>query len=315
MSGSPNVDVAVIGSCMIDMICYTPRIPTPGETLCGTSFELGNGGKGANQCVAAAKLGARCALVAALGNDVFGLKYLEHLKGAGIDVKHVKLSEERHSGIAQITVTENGENCIVIVPGSNSLLCMEDVKRADDVLLKSKVVVFQLETPVTTTVQALKYLKSKGKCTTILNAAPASSELPLEAYILSDIFCVNEIEAGQLAGHIVTDFDSAKKAVAFFKSVGCKTVIITLGEKGIVYSDSTGNPVHLPVRKITPVDSTGAGDAFVGALAYYISRQPDLPFKDQIQRSAHIATESVLNRGTQSSYPTKEQLPKELFDS
>ncbi|KAF6204571.1 hypothetical protein GE061_018731 [Apolygus lucorum] len=281
-----DVDVAVIGSCMIDMICYTPRIPRPGETLHGTSFEMGNGGKGANQCVAATNLGASTALVAVLGNDVFGKKYHEHLRS---------------------------ENCIVIVAGSNMRLSLDDVRKASDVLLNTKVVIFQLETPVSTTVEALKYLKAEGNCTTILNAAPAVSDLPESIFSLCDVFCVNEIEAEQLSGMKVSDVMSAGKAVEYFKNVGCNIVIITLGEKGIVYQDRSNETVHLPVRKINPVDSTGAGDAFVGALAFFMAQYPQLSFKTQVERSAYVATDSVLKKGTQTSYPRRSDLPTELF--
>uniref|UniRef100_A0A0A9WXY4 Ribokinase n=1 Tax=Lygus hesperus TaxID=30085 RepID=A0A0A9WXY4_LYGHE len=308
-----DVDVAVIGSCMIDMICYTPRIPRPGETLHGTSFEMGNGGKGANQCVAATKLGASTALVAVLGNDVFGKKYHEHLRSEGVNVDHVRLTEDCHSGMAQITVTETGENCIVIVAGSNMLLSLDDVKKARDVLLNTKVVIFQLETPISTTLEALKYLKTEGNCTTILNAAPAVSDLPESIFSLCDVFCVNEIEAEQLAGIKVENVESAGKAVEYFKNLGSNVVIITLGEKGIVYQDRSNKTVHLPVRKINPVDSTGAGDAFVGALAFYMARYPQMSFNMQVERSAYVATESVLKKGTQTSYPQRSDLPTELF--
>ncbi|KAK9511908.1 hypothetical protein O3M35_000469 [Rhynocoris fuscipes] len=311
---SNKFDVVVFGSCNVDLITYTPRFPQVGETIHGTNFEIGNGGKGANQCVAAAKLGASTALISRLGNDTFGKSYLENLNCIGVNTDHVIVTENVSTGMAQITVTEKGENQIVIVAGANNKLCVEDAQRSGDTLLKAKVVLFQLETPLEGTKATLEYLRKHDGPVTILNAAPAETGLDEDILKLPHILCVNESEAEMLTGVKISSKAAAAEAIDKLHSRGCNTVLITLGEKGSAFKESAGgNTEYVPVEPVNAVDTTGAGDAFLGGLAYFIAKMPQLSFYEKVRRASAVATYSVLKKGTQISFPTKEELPRDLF--
>ncbi|CAH1401920.1 unnamed protein product [Nezara viridula] len=306
-------DIVVFGSCMVDLTCYCPRLPLPGETIHGTDFRLGNGGKGANQCVAATKLGGSTALIARLGNDSFGLKYKTHLTSMGINTEHVTLTDDVTCGMAQITVAENGENAIVIVAGANKKLSVDDAKKAENLLMKSKVVLFQFETPVESTIQTLEFISRKGGPLTIVNGAPALSNVNHRLFELCDVFCVNETEASLMTGLPVTSIKESYAAIEKLHSFGCKTLIITLGGDGAVFSENGSNPKHVTAPCVIPVDTVGAGDAFIGALAYMIASLPNTKLSTKISRACSIASISVMSKGTQSSFPFRKDLPSELF--
>ncbi|XP_059485750.1 ribokinase-like [Neocloeon triangulifer] len=309
-----EAQIVVVGSCMIDLSCFAPRLPNPGETLHGTSFNIGHGGKGANQAVAASKLGAKVALIARLGDDFFGREYLKALQENKIDIKGVKLTEGQPSGIAQITVADNGENQIVIVPGANNLLSKDDLD--DSLLDKAKVVICQLETDpnlVTQTADIVRQAKSGGLV--ILNAAPARPNLSSDILKSCDILCVNETEASMiLGGGNVNTILEAKNAVGQLLEKGCKSVILTLGSQGAVYASNSEVPIHVAAPQVQAVDTTGAGDAFIGALAYYLAQNSKLTMAEILKRSCAIAAISVKQKGTQQSFPSRENLEADLFD-
>jgi len=302
-------DVAVMGSCMIDLVCYAARLPGPGETITGDSFAIGQGGKGANQCVAAAKLGASTALIARLGDDSFGKEYLSILQSHTVNTEEVYLVPGATSGMAQITVSQSGENQIVVVGGANNSL--KFTKEIGQVLLRSKVALFQFETPLESTVEALRFLKKSNEGpTTIVNGAPANPNLDPSFLSLCDIFCVNESEAEVFLGEAVKTVDDALKGAERLRVMGARGVVITLGGSGtVVGGPGTWPPVHVPVKQVTPVDTTGAGDAFLGAFAYFLSRQRNLPLPDLAKKANEVAAASVLKKGTQSSFPTPHELP------
>ncbi|KAK0088524.1 hypothetical protein PV325_011723 [Microctonus aethiopoides] len=304
--------IVVVGSCMIDFTSYVSRLPKPGETLEGNDFKRTFGGKGANQCVAAAKLGASTSLVASLGSDVFGEEYLQILKSLNVDTRYIKLQKDIHSGIAQITVAESGENNIVIILGANALLTPNDVNDAYDLIQNAVVLLTQFETPLNTTLQALKLHKGHG--ISIVNGAPAVVNADLEILKNCDIFCVNETEAEVMTAIQPLTLFNGQEALTKFFEIGCNTVIITLGSAGAIFATRT-NPtmIHIPVESVIPVDTTGAGDAFLGALAYFVVYFPNLSLQEQISRACQVASQSVLKIGTQSSFPTKEELSDELF--
>lgn len=308
-----NSKIVVVGSCNIDLQCFTQRLPRPGETLHGTEFRKGFGGKGANQCVAAAKLGASTAMVARLGDDSFGQDFLGSLKNNKINTDHVHITKDVSSGMAQITVAENGENAIVIVPGANNELSVADVQHASEIIKLASVTVCQFEIPVETTLEALRITK-EGEGIAIVNAAPAITTLDPLVFKLSDIFCVNESEAELLTRMPVQSVEEAMVAVGRLLDKGCKQVIITLGASGAVFASQDNSvPVHVPTKNVKPVDTTGAGDMFVGGLAFYLAYYPQLPMKEIVKRSCEVATVSVQKYGTQTSFPTKDDLPAELF--
>ncbi|XP_063976890.1 ribokinase-like [Diachasmimorpha longicaudata] len=304
--------IVVVGSCMIDFTSYSPRLPKPGETLIGTDFRRTVGGKGANQCVSAAKLGAETTIVASLGSDIFGKEYLDILKSNGVNTQHVKVRENVTSGIAHITVAENGENSIVIIVGANALLSTRDIDEAQETIKNASVFLAQFETNLETTLYALNLYKGSG--ISIVNGAPAVANVDPEILKNCDIFCVNETEAELMTGIDHLTLENAQSALNILFEKGCNTVIITLGASGAVFATKTSQTLtHVPVEPVTPVDTTGAGDAFLGALGFFLAYHPQLSLREQIRRACQVARQSVLKPGTQSSFPTRQQLPDELF--
>jgi len=292
--------VCVVGSSMIDLISKVPRLPKLGETLVGHAFHMGYGGKGANQAVMAAKLGAQVTMVNKLGRDVFGEGTLKNYREQGIDTTHVMFDETRFSGVAPIFVDDNAQNFIVIVPGANLGLSPTDVQAAREVILAADLLVCQLEIPVETTLEAFRIAKS-GRVRTILNPAPAAP-IPDELLRLTDICAPNETETELLTGMPVQTLGEAEGAAQILRSRGVEVVILTLGERGALLVDGAGVE-HIPAIKVDAVDPTGAGDAFIGSLAVYLGE--GLPLRDAIRRANVVAALSVTRIGTQISFPER----------
>ena len=295
--------ICVVGSSMIDLISKVPRLPKLGETLVGRSFHLGYGGKGANQAVMAAKLGAQVTMVNKVGRDVFGEGTLKNYQEQGIDTTHVMFDESHFSGVAPIFVDDNAQNFIVIVPGANSGLSPADVQRARQVILDSDILICQLEIPIETTLEAFRVAKS-GNVRTILNPAPAAP-IPDELLELADIFAPNETETELLTDQPVGTLAEAEVAARKLLSRGTKTIILTLGERGALLVDQD-TVQSIPAVKVDAVDPTGAGDAFVGSLAVYLGER--LPLRDAIRRANAVAAISVTRIGTQVSFPKRAEV-------
>jgi ribokinase len=301
--------IVVVGACMIDLISYVPRFPQMGETLHGTEFRMGYGGKGANQAIMAAKLGSKVVMVSKVGDESFGAGTLENFKINGVSTSFVYKSKEEFSGVAPIFVTPKGENSIVIVSGSNNKLTAMEIEKASDEIKQSSYLICQLEIEVELSLIALRLAKKLG-VSTILNPAPARSSLPEEIYKLTDIFCPNESEAELLTGKKINSMTDIEEMAKQFVTAGAKSVIITLGENGC-YVLSNGVGKHISANKVSVVDSTGAGDAFVGALAHFLDLGIDI--FESSKRASAVATISVQGKGTQSSFPERDQLPSELL--
>jgi ribokinase len=296
---------------MIDLISYVPRFPQMGETLHGTEFRMGYGGKGANQAIMAAKLGSKVVMVSKVGDESFGAGTLENFKKNGVSTDFVYKSKEEFSGVAPIFVTPKGENSIVIVSGANNKLTAMEIEKASNEIKQSSYLICQLEIEVELSLIALRLAKKLG-VSTILNPAPARSSLPEEIYKLTDIFCPNESEAELLTGKKINSMEDIEEMAKQFVTAGAKSVIITLGENGC-YVLSNGVGKHVPANKVSVVDSTGAGDAFVGALAHFLDLGIDI--FESSKRASAVATISVQGKGTQSSFPERDQLPSELLRS
>ena len=296
--------ICVIGACNIDLITYAARMPQWGETLHGERFQMGFGGKGANQAVMAAKLGAHVSLLTKLGRDTFGESTLKNLQQAGIDTRHVHFTEQASSGVAPITVNREGQNAILIVTGANDLLTAAEIEAAREDIAQAAVLVCQLEIPLELNLVALRLARKAG-VRTIFNPAPAKSALPAEAYRLSNIFCPNESEAALLTGKPVATLAEAEAVGRELLLRGAGAVVLTLGARGSLLVTAAGGE-HIPAERVQAVDSTGAGDAFVGSLAYLLGA--GLSLNDAVRRAGAIATRSVLKPGTQTSFPARDEV-------
>jgi len=308
-------DILVVGSCNMDLISYVERIPEPGETVEGYRYETGFGGKGANQCIAAAKLGANTCMVARVGADSNGKAYIDNFKNNNVNTDFVLTTESSFTGVAPITVGADGSNSIVVIPGANFELTPSDIEVVMGSIKSSKVLVCQLEIRQETTLKALSIAKERG-ITTIFNPAPAPKEsLDDNFYTLSDIFCPNETEASLLTGIKVTDIKSGENAAKVLTSKGCKVVVITMGKLGcILMMKEWKEAKHISIKPVEKVvDTTGAGDAFAGSLAFFFAFYQDMSLEEKVRRSCEVASESVKYPGTQISYPSKSDLPSYLF--
>lgn len=306
-------DITVVGGCIIDLISYIDRFPRPGETMPGKQFCKGFGGKGANQCVMAKKLGATTGLIAKLGEDSFGYEYVQSLKEGGINNDYVTLTKASHTSTASISVTEDGQNSIIYVPGAINHLTSKDIEDAEDLIRKSKVLLCTYECPLETLVTALT-LARKHNVKTVVNAAPATDSSYEKLYPLVDIICMNEVEAEEATQLPVKTLEDAQAAMEKLIQKGCSLVILTLGAKGAVFEAKSENCYTCVIaNSVKAIDSTGAGDAFMGSLVYYFAKYPDLYLDTAVKRSCDIATLSVLKKGTQTSFPEKEELSEDFF--
>ncbi len=291
--------VVVIGSLNMDLVTRAPRLPRGGETLIGESFATVSGGKGANQAVAAARLGAQVSMVGCVGSDAYGEELRGALLAEQIDCQAVSTVDDS-SGVALIVVDDYSQNAIVIVAGANGALTPAVIDRFDAVLRAADVIICQLEVPDATVGHALKRGRELGK-TVILNPAPASRPLPADWYASIDYLIPNESEASALSGLPVDSLASAETAASRLISLGAGKVIITLGAQGSVFANGKGFE-HFPASKVKAVDTTAAGDTFVGGFAAALAAGKSEA--DAIRFGQVAAALSVTRAGAQPSIPT-----------
>ena len=301
--------IVVIGSINMDLVLRVPRMPLPGETLTGGAFRTIPGGKGANQAVACARLsgnvaagGQQVAMVGCVGDDAFGATLRAALVGDGIIDSHITTLPGVASGIASILVDDNGQNSIVIAGGANDLLSPAHIDAAKALIEQADIVVLQLETPMATVVHAIKLARSLGK-TVVLNPAPAAS-LPEGVLELVDYLIPNEIEAAMLAGVSPQGADVQALAAALQK-LGSDNVIITLGSKG-VHAALYGGDFTFPAEVVQAVDTTAAGDTFIGGFVAGLASGMDEA--ESIQQGQRAAAWSVTKPGAQTSIPHLHEL-------
>ena len=295
--------IGVIGSNNVDLVTYVDRIPEHGETIEAPSFEMGHGGKGANQAVAAARLGAAVTFVTKVGDDSFAEATLRSLGGYGVDTRHVGRVEGRSSGVATILVEPSGENRILIVKGANGDVSSADIDRAADDLARCDLILLQLEVPLETVYAAIAFGKRHG-VKTVLNPAPASAALNLEIIRDVDFLIPNETELALLTGLPVATQDQIAAAAASLLAKGVGAVIVTLGARGALLATAAGAKLIAPVR-VTPVDTTGAGDAFVGSFARYFAA--GFGVEAALAQAVRYAADSVTRRGAQKAYASEAQ--------
>jgi ribokinase len=289
--------IAVVGSANIDLTTFSDRFPKPGETIFGQRFDLGFGGKGANQAVAARLCGAEVFMVARVGSDLFGPATIENFRKQGIDPTHVKQVEGLSSGVAPIFVEPNGQNRILVVKGANDALKPADVDEAAEVLKAADCIVLQFEIPVETVYYTIAFAR-KHRIRCILNPAPAQA-IDMAALKGLDYFVPNESEAETITGSPVKTVDDAKKCAEKLLDVGIRRVIITLGANGSLLASSEGHE-HVPPFSVNSVDSTGAGDAFIGSFAVFLGE--GVPEKEAVRRANLYAGLSTTGVGTQKSF-------------
>ncbi|PJY96565.1 ribokinase [Pseudomonas donghuensis] len=294
-----HANVVVVGSLNMDLVTRAQRLPRGGETLVGETFVTVPGGKGANQAVAAARLGAQVAMVGCVGDDAYGQQLRQALADEQIDCQAVGVAAGVSSGVALIVVDAASQNAIVIIAGGNGQLLPESVQRFDALLQHADVIICQLEVPMATVAYTLERGRALGK-TVILNPAPASGPLPVEWFASIDYLIPNESEAEALSGVPVTDLESAKVAATRLLALGVGKVIVTLGAQGALFADGQAFR-HFPAPVVQPVDTTAAGDTFVGGFAAALARGEEQGAAIAFgQRAAAL---SVTRAGAQPSIP------------
>jgi ribokinase len=298
--------IAVVGSANVDLTTFAERFPKPGETIFGQKFDLGFGGKGANQAVAARLCGADVSMVARVGDDLFGPSTIKNFEKMGIDASHVREVRDVSSGVAPIFVDPSGQNRIIVVKGANDQLKPADVDAAAEMLKNADCIVLQFEIPLETVYYTIGFARRNGiRC--ILNPAPAQA-ISLSAPADFDYFVPNEYEAEAICGVPASTVDEARGCAAKLLASGMRRVIITLGANGSLVAGSEGTE-HVPAFSVTSVDSTGAGDAFIGSFATFLGE--GLPEIESVTRANLYAALSTTGVGTQKSFYDRDRFEAE----
>lgn len=302
------MDIAVIGSNMVDLITYTNQMPKAGETLEAPDFAIGCGGKGANQAVAAAKMGGSVMMVSKVGDDLFAPNTVANLKQQGVDTQFVTTAPGTSSGVAPIFVDDQSQNRILIIKGANQQLKPADIDAAAEALKACQLIILQLEIPLETVYYAIDFARQHD-IKVILNPAPAVASLDIDYACKCDFFMPNETELEILTGMPVGTDDEVIRAGQTLLKRGLKNLIITLGARGSLWM--AGDTLHqVAPTSVKAVDTSGAGDAFIGCFAHTLVKTGDIPTA-MAQASAYAAC-SVTGRGTQRSYPDAETFQRFL---
>ena len=305
----PTPHIVVVGSINMDLVARMARLPRPGETVHGDDFQTIPGGKGANQAVAAARLGARVTMIGRVGDDSFGEVLRQSLEEYGVSTEHVLVTDGCSSGVALIGVEATGANSITVVAGANGRLTPHDVESRADVIASADALIVQLETPLDTVAAAIRLAREAG-VRTILDPAPAPPG-PLPAELLAvEIFSPNQTEAEALTGVAVHDVASARTAALRLRELGTIAVVLKLGELGAFVMDDAGREEHTPVRAVTVVDTTAAGDAFTAGLAVALAEGRSLP--DAARFGCAAGTLACMKFGAQPAMPSRDEVSRFL---
>jgi len=303
-------EIVVVGSLNMDLIVRAPRFPAPGETVIGTDFGTALGGKGANQAVAAARLGGNVGMVGMIGDDGYGKAHLQALSDEGIDVAFVGVTREAHTGVALIVVDDSGQNSIVVSPGANHVLSARDIRRAEPMLKQASMLVLQLEILQAPVREAIE-IAWKAGVPVILNPAPAH-KLGEDILSMVDYLILNETEAATMAGMEVNGIDDAHEAAMRLRGSGAENVVVTMGARG-AYVVGDGASFHVPAFEVNPVDTTAAGDAFVGGFAVAVFSGMSL--RDAARFASAAGALATTKFGAQPSLPTVEQVREFLREA
>jgi len=298
--------IAVVGSANVDLTTFNDVFPRPGETIFGKKFDLGFGGKGANQAVAARLCGASVAMVAKVGSDLFGPATIKNFQSQGIDASHVRIAEGVSSGVAPIFVEPGGQNRIIVVKGANDTLSPEDVDAAAPLLREAGTIVMQFEIPLPTVYHTVRFAQSEGiRC--IVNPAPAQP-VDFEQLAGADYFIPNETEAELITRMPVHSLEDATKCANYMLRQGIKRVVITLGERGSLLAGQERTEL-IPAFKVASLDTTGAGDAFIGSFAVFLAE--GMQEKEALTRANLYAALSTTKIGTQKSFASRADFEQE----
>jgi ribokinase len=294
--------ICILGSINMDMVVSVDKMPLVGETIFSENFKLAHGGKGANQAVASQRLGSEVYMISKVGKDAYGLQILNGLEKENINIANIFKDDVNPTGTAIITVNSEGNNSIIVVAGANMTLSLDEIGKCKDIITSSDIIVAQFETPIEVTMEAFKFAKQNGVIT-ILNPAPAK-EIPNELLRYTDIIVPNETEATTLTGVDVKDLESAKQAANVFLNNNVKYVIITLGDKGAaVISKEDG--VLIPAYKVNAIDSTAAGDSFIGAISTKLKKSDlnIMSLVEAVKFGNKVSAIAVQREGAQPSIP------------
>ncbi|UFQ18778.1 MULTISPECIES: ribokinase [Streptomyces] len=305
-TGGADLELLVVGSANADLVVGVERRPAAGETVLGSDLAVHPGGKGGNQAVAAARLGARTALLARVGDDAHGTLLLEAQRAAGVDTAGV-LVGGAPTGVALITVDPSGDNSIVVSPGANARLTPRDIRAAGGLLAAARVVSSQLEIPLETVAEVVRGLRPGARF--VLNPSPPAP-LPAEVLAACDPLVVNEHEARVILG--ADAGDAPEEWARGLLALGPRSVVITLGAAGALTADGS-DVVRVPSPKVDAVDTTGAGDAFTAALGWRLGLGEELPAAAAY--AARVGAAAVTRKGAQDSYPTASELPTAAPDA
>lgn len=295
--------IAVLGSINMDLMIRSAKLPLPGETVIADSKVENPGGKGANQAVAAARMGADVTMIGCVGDDGFAEQLLANLKAEGVDTSHVSRKQNTTSGVAVVMVEESGENAILVVPGANGLVGNAELEQARRVICESDVLLMQLEVPMETVIAAASIAREAG-VPVILDPAPAPSNVP-EELLNVDLICPNQSEAAALSGRPVDSLEEAVASIQDLTTLGPRQAVITMAEQGAVVID--GETVKtVPAFEISTVDSTAAGDAFAAGLAVKLAEKSTLIEAARFASAAGALAAS--GAGAQTAMPTRKQI-------
>ncbi len=297
--------VVVIGSANMDLIATVPRLPGRGETIAGATFSQAPGGKGANQAVAAARLGAEVRFIGCVGDDDYGRELMRSLREAGVNAAGVKVSGRARTGVALIAVERGGQNQIVVATGANAELSPEDVAAAESVIASAQAVLLQLEVPMATVAAAVALARRHGvRC--VLNPAPAPSAPPPRELRAVDVICPNEFEAAALTGVVADSLDGAREQVRHLLADGPSLAVVTLGVRGAMAGERGGEMWHTPAFPVEAVDATAAGDAFVAALTVALCEGRGA--REAVAFAASAGALATTRPGAQPSLPSREEV-------
>lgn len=299
-----NKKILVVGSLNIDLVTELHRMPDIGETVMGSRLHYIPGGKGANQACAVGKLGGSVTMLGCIGNDDFGNIQKEELKKSNVDVAKLKVSTSHNTGTALIYINSEGNNSIVVIPGANTECDVDYLKQKDELFRESDIILLQMEIPYDTIYYAIRRAKELKK-TVILNPAPAPEKIPEEMLNMIDYLTPNETELQKLVNGTSLDLESIKEAAGSLVEKGVKNVIVTLGERGALFTNAKKEVVY-SVRKVTAKDTTAAGDSFIGAFA--VSLAEGKSDEQAIEFANLVSSVVVTKKGAQSSIPERKTI-------